>query len=453
MNILFVNPKPLDAYTVYGPSLGLCYLSSYLKEHGITTIQGVDLNLDSPSKLILAIEQSDLVGIYCSTKALSSALEIAKLAKKQNKIVVVGGPHPSVRPEEVLQNPDVDYLILSEGEESFYALMKALEGGGNLSDIDGFGYKINNTLKINPRRNYIKNLDTIPFPDRDLFRFDYSRSVTLCATRGCPYHCANCQPALSLQTCAFRMRSVENVIAELQQVAAGKGVHFIDNDLTVNRKWMVHFCERVLSEKINFTWGCQGRVNTLDRELLSLMKKAGCENIGIGIESGSQKLLDNFLRKQINLEKAKKLIDDSKAVRLPLHGWFIIGIPTETKQEIEQTIDFALSSDLASVGFSIGTPWPGTVFHKVATENNWITANSWGDFNEKRFSRLRTSHWGPEDIDDYREKIIRAFKAKNWNVNEDDFVFTNPYWESGTFKAVRRKIRKKVRSWGNKFFS
>jgi radical SAM superfamily enzyme YgiQ (UPF0313 family) len=428
MKILLVNPKPIESYTVYGPSLGLCYLSSFLKSKGISNIEGVDLNIDSDTYFESAIRRADLVGVYCSTKALRQSFDVARFARESGKTVVFGGPHPSVLPEDVLNNPDVDYVILSEGEESFYALIQTLDHNGDVTSIDGIGYKRNGQSVINPKATTISNLDTIPFPDRDLFRFDYSKGVSFCATRGCPYKCANCQPALSMQTCAFRMRSVENVISELRQVAIGKLVHFIDNDLTVNKKWLRRFCERIIEEKLVFTWGCQGRVNTLNEELMALMKQAGCINIGIGIESGSQEMLDGFLRKQLTLERAKEVVAQSVKVQMPLHGWFIIGIPTETRADIEKTIQFALSHDFATVGFSIGTPWPGTMFHKVAMENGWVLSDNWEHFNEKRYSLLKTSHWGPEDIARYRSAIVKAFRKKDWIVHEDDFVFIDPYW-------------------------
>lgn len=428
MHILLVNPKPIEAYTVYGPCLGLCYLSAYLKDKGIKNIEGIDLNIDSASDLAAAISRADIVGIYCSTKAMKRSLEIAFLAKQSNKIVVLGGPHPSVLPEEVLSDANVDFVILSEGEESFCALIKAVEGDNNYSMIDGIGYKNDGDIVINPRTKFIKDLDTIPFPDRNLFKFDYSSMVTVCATRGCPYKCANCQPALSLQTCAFRMRSVENLIAELKQVAVGKVVHFVDNDLTVNKKWMKRFCESIIEEKIKIKWACQGRVNTLDKDLMCLMKKAGCVGISLGIESGSQELLDGFLRKQLSLERAKQVVRESVEAKMPLHGWFIIGIPTETKEDMEKTITFALTYNFASVGFSIGTPWPGTTFYKIASDSKWILTDNWEEFNEKRYSLLRTDHWEPKDVENYRREIIAKFRSKGWVVNENDFIFDNPFW-------------------------
>lgn len=449
MKILLVNPKPLEPYTVYGPSLGLCYLSAYLRERGISSIEGIDLNLDPPEELNPAILRADLVGVYCSTKALRPALAVAGQAKAAGKTVVFGGPHVSILPEEILRNPHVDYVILSEGEASFHELVQAIRGGGDLSGIDGLGYKDDGRIVIRPRTRYIRDLDTIPFPDRSLFSFDTSQNITFCATRGCPYKCANCQPALSLQTCAFRMRSVENVLAELRETAQGKEVHFVDNDLTVNRKWIRKLCDGIISEGISIRWNCQGRVNTLDRELMATMKKAGCCHVGIGIESGSQRLLDGFLKKQIDLRMAEKVIADAVEVGLPLHGWFIIGIPTETKEDIEETVRFALSHEFATVGFSIGTPWPGTAFHRISAENGWILPGEWEDFNEKRYSWLRTPHWGPEDIGFIREEIIRRFRRKHWDVNENDFIFTNPFLGytpvRRAFKVLRKGWKARVR--------
>jgi anaerobic magnesium-protoporphyrin IX monomethyl ester cyclase len=443
MKILLINPAPIEPYSVDGPALGLCYLSSFLKERGIPEITGIDLNIDDPAVLPRHIDEADLVGVYCSTKTLSSAHRIAALAKARSKIVVFGGPHPSVLPEEILSDKNVDYVVLSEGEESFFDLIRAISYGGDLDKIDGFGYRKNGTPCIHPKTRYIKNLDTIPFPDRELFRFDYSKYVTICATRGCPYKCANCQPALSLQTCAFRMRSVENILAEIRAVGRNKNLHFVDNDLTVNRRWIRNLCEAMIAENLGIRWECQGRVNTMDADLMCLMKKAGCYAVGLGIESGSQDMLDGFLKKQIRLSKVKDLLAVAPGTGMRLHGWFILGIPTETRDDIEKTIKFALENEFASVGFSIGTPWPGTTFHKVSKEYGWILAENWDDFNEKRYSFLQTPDWGPGDISHYREYIVQQFRDKGWIVNEGDFMFGNPYWADGPLaRSLKRPAYK-----------
>jgi len=446
MNILLVNPKPAEGFTVYGPSLGLCYLSAFLKERGIRSIEGIDLNVDPPESLDPAIRRSDLVGVYCSTKVLKAALAVARSARAAGKVVVIGGPHASVLPDEILRNPDVDYVVLSEGETTFYELIRAIREGGDFRSIDGLGHKDGDALVIHPRTRYIRDLDTIPFPDRSLFRFDTTRYITFCATRGCPYRCANCQPALSLQTCAFRMRSVENVLSELRETAQGREVHFIDNDLTVNRKWIRTLCEGILSSGLKFRWNCQGRVNTLDRELLTAMKRAGCASVGIGIESGSQELLDGFLMKQIDLRRAREVVGDALKAGMSLHAWFMIGIPTETQGQIARTIEFALAHEFGSVGFSIGTPWPGTVFHRVCAENGWILPGDWDDFNEKRCSRIRTPDWGPEDIARHRDDIIRQFRRKHWDVNENDFMFGNPFRGYGPMRRALKILRRRCKA-------
>ena len=443
MRILLVNPKPTQGYTVYGPSLGLCYLSAYLKANGFPQVEGIDLNTDTQAEFESAIIRSDLVGIYCSTKALNQTIELAQKARNAGKVVVVGGPHPSVLPEEVMAAPAVDYVVLAEGEETFLALANSLKIGGSFQDIDGLGYKQNGEIIINPRKKYIEDLDSIPFPDRKLFNFDYSKVITFCATRGCPYKCSNCQPALSMQTCKFRLRSVENVLDELKQVAVGKTVHFVDNDLTVNKRWIRKLCESILSEGLHFSWGCQGRINTLNADIMSLMKKAGCIGVGVGIESGSQELLDTLLRKQLSLVRAKEVISESCQIGLPLHGWFIVGIPGETKVDMEKTMEFALSHPFATIGFSIGTPWPGTLFYQRARENGWLTSDNWENYNEKRHSCLRTNDWGPEDIQLIRERMFREFRKKGWVVDASDFFFVNPSWGRGPLKTILYRQYKK----------
>lgn len=442
MKILLVTPAPKEAFTQIWPTLGLCYLSSYLKSKGIMDIEGIDLNVETIEDLERAAKKSDLVGIYCSTKASTSAFEVAEIVKGFGKTVVMGGPHVSILPEEALTRPYVDFVVLSEGEESFHELILALEQDGDYSSIDGFGFKKDGVITVNPKTKYIKNLDDIPFPDRSLFNFQSLNNISLSfsASRGCPYKCANCQPALSIQTCRFRLRSVDNVIAELKTLDTSRHIHFVDNDLSVNKKWLAAFCDRVSSEKLDISWDCQGRVNTLTLELMKAMKKAGCTSIGLGIESGSQEFLDNFLHKNIRLDRAKELFIEAREIGMGLHCWYIIGIPTESKTDIERTIDFALCNEVASVGFSIATPWPGTIFHKVASENGWILAKEWDEYNEKRYSMLSTGDWNQEDIANYRKQIIDKFTQKGWDAKEDDFIFVNPVFLLTPAGLLIRKI-------------
>lgn len=450
MKIFLINPKPKDPYPVYGPSLGLCYLSSYLKSKGYTNIKGIDLNIDKQEDLRSSLPGQDIVGMYCSSKSLGQVLNLARIAKTSGSVVVVGGPHPSLCPDEVISDRNVDFVVRGEGEITFYQLIYALENNIELKKLKGLTFKKgSNSPDIinNPDREVIRNLDDIPFPDRTIFNMNKYPSValTVSATRGCPYMCVNCQPALNKLCGRFRFRSVDNVLKEITEDVIGKygctSISFVDNELTVIRKWMNEFCNKIIEQNLKFNWNCQGRVNTLDRELMILMKLAGCTNIGIGIESGSERVVNQVLNKGISLEYSKKIIEWGNEIKLGIHLWFMIGIPGETKEEMEKTIDFASSLNASSIGFSIGTPWPETGFFKICKEKGWLLTYDWEEYNEKRHCRIKTDNFTPEDVEKCRQKIFLVFLKKKWEIDKNSFTVANPYYDN-FFKSFLKYVLK-----------
>jgi len=449
MTIILVVPEPKEKFTPYGPPLGLCYISAYLKMKGIYDIKGIDLNIDSVEELkrLLAAGKNNIVGIYCATKTFDESLEIAKIAKENGSVVVMGGPHPTLCPEEILQNKNTDFVVIGEGEISFYKLVNSISENKSFENIEGIGYKNDlGEMVINNNNKFIDNLDLFPFPDRKIFnQHKYpSQSMTAMATRGCPYACTNCKPALDLICGRYRIRSVENLISEIKKEIIGTynytAVHFVDNDLTVNKKWVTEFCTKIIEEELKFTWGCQGGIRTLDKELMTLMKKAGCINIGIGIESGSQRVLDEIINKKINLIEAKKVVDWANEVGIGIHIWLMIGIPLETLEETMQTIKFSSSLSVSSIGFSISTPWPKTGFYEICENKGFLLTDTWGEYNEKLYCKIETENFSPKDIEKYRQTIFGIFKNKKWIVDKENFIMYNPYYNKSYMGIIRSKF-------------
>lgn len=445
--ILLVNTKPEQPVNIWGPALGLCYLSSYLKSKGYTNISGIDLNVDSEKELKEELSDADIVGICCFTNSLGNSLHVAKLAKQNDSIVVLGGPHPTLCPEEVLENENVDFVIISEGEVRFYKLVDSLVKNQlkKINEIDGIGHKPSGRVTVQEKKSDIKDLDSLPFPDRTIFKLDRykARHVTILASRGCPYRCTNCQPALTKVAGVFRTRSTDNVIKEIKEIVNKYHTNmlsFVDNDVTINRKWIEEFCRKVIEMNLDTTWQCQGRVNTLDRGLMALMKEAGCDYIGLGIESGSQEVIDKILLKGIDLERAKQVVDEARELEIPLHTFFIIGIPGETKKDIEKTIDFASRINSASVGFSIGTPWPDSGFYLTSKAKSWLLFKSWTELHQKRRCYIKTDDFTPDDIERYRNKIYELFKGKGWLAVEYTFQFFNPHYDKSLLKRLVKTI-------------
>jgi anaerobic magnesium-protoporphyrin IX monomethyl ester cyclase len=456
MRILLATPKPADAFIPYGPPIGLCYLSSFLKQHGHGEVRGVDLNVQPLEDFAAALEDADLVGLYASTKSIKPAWELARLAKARGCTVVLGGPHPTLCPDETLAEAAVDFAVRGEGESTLLELVRLLEAGtGEAAAIDGLSYRSagDGSIVHTRERRVFSQLDDLPFPDLSLFDLGRYPSIDLsvAATRGCPYRCTNCQPALDKLCGRFRTRTVENVIAEIESLRRHPvwcgHVHFVDNDLTINRRWITQFCNEVIGRGLRIRWACEGRANTLDRELLGLMKRAGCRMVGMGVESGSDRVLREIIRKGITRRQALDVVTWAREVGIDVHCWFIIGIPGETLEEMRETIALAASLEATSIGFSIGTPWPGTGFHAVSREKGYLLSSDWEDYNEKGVSRLRTEAFGPEDVETVRQEILRVFAAKGWRANVPTFVIRNLNYRTTVLARSSYKIQSLGYKW------
>lgn len=366
------------------PPLGLLYLGAMLKENGIevklldATASALDENGIFKS---IERESPDLIGISVLTSTFHRTKELAKRIKAKflDTPIVMGGPHISVFPSETLEeNPDIDYCVFGEGEHTLVELVEALEGEGNLSKIKGLVYRENGAVEKNEARESIKDLDSLPFPARDLLDMEkysplpnnYKRLplVNMLVSRGCPFGCSFCSKAVVGRI--YRIRSVENVIVEIKELKEKYGIRevaFWDDVFTVKRDWVLEFCDRLKSEGIDISWTCESRVNLVDLELLKKMKEAGCWNIFYGIESGEQELLDN-INKGIKVEQIKNAVKWTKEAGIEIRGSFMLGLPGETPELGRKTIQFAIDLDVDYAQFSVTTPFPGTKLYEDSSK-------------------------------------------------------------------------------------
>jgi len=326
----------------------------------------------------------DLIGITVWTTFVASAFKIASICKSENKLVVMGGPHITLKSKEVMEIcPDVDFLVIGEGEETFSRLVKSIENMGisgekeeHFKNLDGISYRLNGKIIHNPLREFIKNLDSLPFPARELLinknLYDSEDMGLIMTSRGCPYNCAFC--ATSIWKREVRYRSIDNVIEEIKLVIDNYGTRqftFKDDSFTVNRKRVLEFCHKLIKENIRIYWECNTRVDHVDEELLMKMKEAGCNGIKVGIETGSERVL-KLMNKRITLSQCREAAKLFKKVGIFWTGYFMMCIPSETKDEIYQTMNFMkeLKPDFAS--FSVYEPYPGTDLFKIGIERELI---------------------------------------------------------------------------------
>jgi radical SAM superfamily enzyme YgiQ (UPF0313 family) len=288
----------------------------------------------------------------------------------------MGGPHATAKAGEVLDIcPDVDYVVRGEGEYTLLELIRALEKGeATCHSITGLSYRKDNVPVHNPPRSMAVDLHRFPFPDRTLLMHEQHYTSEdmglIMTTRGCPYACTYC--ATNTQQVSYRSR--DHILEEIQAVKARYGTTqftFKDDSFTVNRKNVRAFCNALIGAKVHITWECNTRVNLINEPLLRLMKRAGCNFIKVGIESGSERVLQR-MNKQITHEQVRQAAQLFRKVGIHWTGYFMMGVPGETEEDIRQTIAFLheVKPDFASIG--VYEPFPGTVMFEEGIQRGLV---------------------------------------------------------------------------------
>jgi magnesium-protoporphyrin IX monomethyl ester (oxidative) cyclase len=341
----------------------------------------------------------------------------------------MGGAHPSTLPKRVLRDQNVDYVVIGEGELTMLNLLKTLSKGASFNEIDGFAYREEGKTVINPKKKFIEDLDSLPLPARhllsmneyfnaeaphgpELMRKPFTSMIT---SRGCPFNCVFC----SIHTIwghKWRPRSPDNVLLEIEHlidVYKIREIHFEDDNLTLDKRRIEKICDLILDRGLDVRWFTPNGVAiwTLDRNLLEKMKKSGCYKLCFGIESGCPQTL-KFIKKPINLTRARQVIHWANDVGIWTHGFFVIGFPYETKEAIYETLRFAVESDLDFASFFIATPLPGTRLLEIVKKEGLIeNALNWADLDVFN-ATLNTKFFTVEEINSLQRNLYVSFLRK-----------------------------------------
>lgn len=367
------------------PPMGLLALATYLAREG-REVKLADATIDNLSieNLLDLIKAGnyEIVGISAMTVNIGQAFKLAEEIKKFNPAIkiLIGGIHPTVMPEHSLSNSAIDIAVIGEGEITTSLLLKALENGEDITGLEGIAYRKDGEIIKNPRRPLIQNLDDLPIPDYSLldiskYKSPYAKRlpfISIVRSRGCPYNCIFCgNPKMFGRN--FRAQTPERTIKEIDFLVDTMHVKEIsckDTELTLDNK-LEQLCDLMIAKKYDLIWTCNARANNLTENLLRKMRAAGCYSITLGVESGNQAILDH-MKKQITLEQVRRAVKIAKQVGVQVVTNFMIGNPFDTKETIEQTIDFAVELDTDYTYFGFTTPFPGTELREEAEANNWI---------------------------------------------------------------------------------
>lgn len=441
MKIALINPPAADVH-LYGQKanfespLGLAMLAAYVRERGhepiIVDVAAEELTPEETVARIAEIDPS-LVGITANTVMMPPATRMAALVQERlpEVLVVLGGKHVSVIPEDVYNGQDVvfDVSVLGEGEETFLEIVETLGGHGSkkafladrsaLEKIRGIAFQRDGKFHQTPPRPFIRDLDKLPFPARDLLplhlykpaghRHKRLPAFSMVAIRGCPYPCTFCSEART----TVRFSSPARVVAEIEHLVetyGAKEITFWDDTLTLNKKWMYDLCDRLTEKKLGVVWSCFAAINTITTELLARMKAAGCWNIFYGIEAA-----DDSVQKHIRIQKfgstdhVKQTIRQTQAAGIEVRAAFMVGLPGETPATAMKTLTMAkeLEPDYAQWNFTV--PYPGTQLWNEMRQHGRLLARSWGEFSNWYPSYLPFAYQSPEELIQLRSRILRRF--------------------------------------------
>lgn len=375
MKVILVRPN-FNSHIIT-PPLGLGYLSSYLKSKNIN-VKIIDALREkiSNKNLVKKIlkESPDLIGITCLTAYYHCVISISLMLKKAGLKVVIGGVHTTFLPYQTLIDSNCDYVILGEGEIALYKLVQNNCINNNIQGV--YSQKDFNSREFIPQRAEImQDLDKYPFPDwESIDPNKYPRAPhgaiikkfpagILMTSRGCSFKCTFCATP-KFYNKRIRFRSPENVIEEIKYLINDfhvKEIHFEDSNLTMRRSHIDKICNILISKKIDINWACPNgiRADKIDEALIKLMKNSGCYYFAYGIESANQNILENIKKKE-NIEVIKNAINIAYKEGISCQGFFIFGLPGETKETIEESIQFAKKSKLSRAQFSILDVLPGS---------------------------------------------------------------------------------------------
>jgi anaerobic magnesium-protoporphyrin IX monomethyl ester cyclase len=300
--------------------------------------------------------------------------------------IVFGGPHVTSLPEETMkENPLLDFGVIGEGE---YTMLELAENH-DPNAIKGLIHRNRDEVIFNPPRALISNLDELPHPARHLLpsrqlyehtptRDIKGKTISMITSRGCPFGCLYCHQIFGK---TWRPHSVDYIFEEIESLDDRYDlISFEDDNFGLERERLHEFCRRKIESDFDFKWNCYLRLDGVDERTIDLMKRAGCNCIFFGIESGNSKILD-FVEKKITLELIKEKIRVVKRNGIDAYGSFIIGLPTETTETIEQTIRLATSLPLDGITVNLFTPYPKTALREIAADYGTLSSN-WSDYND-----------------------------------------------------------------------
>ncbi|MFH2138494.1 MAG: radical SAM protein [Candidatus Omnitrophota bacterium] len=402
------NPAIIEKHRGYNLPLGLLYLAAAIKKYNKFEVKILDtqpLNWTYEQlQTYLGKDSYDVVGITAMTFTLIDVFKTVAMVKKNlpQAKVVLGGTHVHLYPQETINLKGVDFVLKGEAEESFITFLENINNPENYPTIPGLMYKDQQGKVVQNDFAPIQNIDTITFPAREMVdKNQYGSllsrrrlSTTFISSRGCPFHCAFCDRPLSPVTSVFRTRSAKNVVDELAECVEMGICDFLfyDDTFTVDKKRVFEICEEIIRRKLKIRWDIRTRVDMVEKKMLKALKTAGCVGIHYGIEAGNNRMLE-VIKKGFTIEKVKETFNLTRQAGIDTLAYFMIGLPSETLADIQDSFNLAKAVRPAYAHFTIFSPYPGTEFYAQGLKQGIIKTDLWQEFSREPRPGFKLPVW------------------------------------------------------------
>jgi perosamine synthetase len=415
MKIVFIQPNVgFKGHT--WEAIGIGYLISYLKNNfkGALNIDFYSAFYDSDETILNNSNDADIICFSCTSPQFKHGLNLAKQLKKENNLIVFGGPHASNLPQAVIKEDCIDIAVQGEGERAMLKIVEDFSSGIRIKK------KVINL-------GYIEDIDSIPFPDRHAIKNERNietaykdnnlRITSILSSRGCPFMCSFCA-----SHCVWgrkpRLRSPENIMAELENLVDEWKINFIkfaDDTFTINKKRAIDFCKLKIEKNISVPYGLNAHINTIDEELLKYLAESGCQEIWYGVESGSPKILGD-MHKFTKIDKIKEVFKLTKKYGIKTRAYFLLGMPNETIEDIKMTEDLADEIQAEIVGFTLLAPYPANEHFDPKIMEDW----DWSAFDEYNNDWVKTKTLTNARLKAEQKRLVLKYKKQITFRQKDD---------------------------------
>jgi len=419
------NPAIIESERGFNPPLGLLYIASYLLAHSKHEVCVLDSQVEELDYLQLETRikeiNPDIVGITAMSLTMLDVLETIKIVRgiKKDTKIILGGPHVNIYPEETLQLTKADVIVLGEGEKTFTDIIPFLDNKQMLKQIKGLVFYYDGAIYNTGLAPFIENLDALPFPARHLTPYKKYSSLlahkglvtSMITSRGCPFVCTFCnRPHLGK---LFRARSPENVVDEMEACSKMGISEFLiyDDNFNIDGQRVMLICDEIIKRHLDVTWSVRAHVNTVTKNMLEVMKRAGCQAIHYGIESGNERLL-KIIKKNITKERVCEVFKMTKKIGIKTLAYFMIGLPTETKEDIEETFSFMREVNPDYVHLTTLVLFPATEIYQDALGRGLIEQDVWRNFALNPTKEFVPPRWkGYFSNQELESFLVKGYKA------------------------------------------